>query len=267
VLYGTVNPSGRLAETIPHRLADTAAYLDFPGERGHVRYGEGVFVGYRWFDARDLDVAYPFGHGLSYTSFHYSDLAVAADDDGLDVRLTVTNTGPRDGTEVVQVYTGRPRSGLARAPRELAAFHAVQLAAGESRDVALRVARGDLAHWDVGAGSWVVEGGPLTVEVGASSRDIRLRDELDLEGDDIRTPLSLDTSVVEVLADPAAASALRRAMGGPSGDAPSLLDDVEMLTLVGSAPIGRVVGFPGTGTTPAQVAELLEQVNLERERG
>ena len=267
VLYGAVNPSGRLAETIPHRLSDTAAHLGFPGERGHVRYGEGVFVGYRWFDARELAVAYPFGHGLSYTTFEHTDLTVAAVDDGVAVRVTVTNTGPRDGTEIVQVYTGRPESELARAPRELAAFAPVHLAAGESREVELSIARAELTHWDVGVGAWVLEGGPVTVEVGASSRDIRLRAELELRGDDIRIPFSLNTSVVDVLADPAAAAALRRAMGGPSGDAPSLLDDPEMLTLVGSAPIGRIVGFPGTGVTPAQVAGLLEQVNGEQIHG
>ena len=93
VLYGAVNPSGRLAETIPHRLQDSPAYLDFPGEHGHVRYGEGIFVGYRWYDARDLDVAYPFGHGLSYTTFAYSDLSVTAHAGGLTVSLTVANTG------------------------------------------------------------------------------------------------------------------------------------------------------------------------------
>ncbi len=264
VLYGAVNPSGRLAETIPHRLADTAAHLGFPGERGHVRYGEGVFVGYRWFDAREMDVAYPFGHGLSYTTFGYADLTAAADDEGLTVTVSVTNTGERDGTEVVQVYAGRPESQLARAPRELAAFACVHLAAGESREVVLRVARADLTHWDVGVGAWVLEGGPLAVEVGASSRDIRLRHLLTVKGDDLRVPLSLQTSVVDVLADAEAAAALRQAMGGPSGTAPSLLDDAEMLTLLGSAPIGRVVGFPGTGVSPADVAQLFDRLNVER---
>ncbi|MCU1536973.1 MAG: beta-glucosidase [Humibacillus sp.] len=264
VLYGVVNPSGRLAETIPHRLADTPAHLGFPGERGHVRYGEGVFVGYRWYDARELDVAYPFGHGLSYTTFTYADLTVSHDDDGLTVGLTVTNNGERDGTEVVQVYAGRPESQLARAPRELVAFAAVHLAAGEARPVVLRVARHDLAHWDVGVGSWVLEGGPVTVEVGASSRDIRLRETVTVDGDDVRTPLSLQTSVVEVLAHPGAAAALRRMMGGPTGEAPSLLDDADLLTLVGSAPIGRIVGFPGTGVTPTEVAQLFDRLNGER---
>ncbi|HET8989460.1 MAG TPA: glycoside hydrolase family 3 C-terminal domain-containing protein, partial [Humibacillus sp.] len=155
VLYGSVNPSGRLAETIPLRLQDTPAYLEFPGEHGHVRYGEGIFVGYRWYDARELDVAYPFGHGLSYTTFAYSDLSVTADADGLSVSVTVTNTGERDGREVVQVYTGLSASEVARPPRELKSFASIALAAGESRVVELDVRRADLACWDVRTGTWV----------------------------------------------------------------------------------------------------------------
>ena len=174
VLYGAVNPSGRLAETIPLRLEDTPAFLDFPGELGHVRYGEGLFVGYRWYDARDAAVSYPFGFGLSYTTFEYSGLAVSADASGITAKLTVTNTGDRDGAEIVQLYTALAGSRVARAPRELKAFGKVFVPAGESREVELRVSRDDLAYWDIRVDRWVVEGGEYSVEVGASSRDIRL---------------------------------------------------------------------------------------------
>jgi beta-glucosidase len=122
VLTGRVNPSGRLSETIPHRLADNPAYLDFPGEDLHVRYAEGIFVGHRWYDARDLDVAFPFGHGLSYTTFGYDGLTATMHDDGLRVTLTVTNTGDLPGREVVQCYLGRDVSAVRRPPRVLAAF-------------------------------------------------------------------------------------------------------------------------------------------------
>ena len=113
VLFGVVNPSGRLAESIPLRLEDTPAFLNFPGEAGHVRYGEGLFVGYRDYDARDAAVSFPFGHGLSYTTFEFSGLVGL----GLGRRastsaLTVTNTGDRDGREVVQVYVSVPGSSV-----------------------------------------------------------------------------------------------------------------------------------------------------------
>ena len=149
VLYGDVNPSAKLTETIPLRLEDTPAFLDFPGEVSHVRYGEGLFVGYRWYDARRLDVAFPFGHGLSYTTFAYGDATAPSPDGDVEVRVTVTNTGDRAGREVVQVYTALPGGAIQRPERELKAFASVALEAGESREVVLTVRRKDLAYWDV----------------------------------------------------------------------------------------------------------------------
>ncbi len=142
VLYGAVNPSGRLAETVPVRLEDTPAYLNFPGEHGQVRYGEGLFVGYRWYDARRMQVSFPFGHGLSYTTFDYGGLTATPDQaGGFVARMTVTNTGSRDGHEVVQLYASVPGSAVVRPDRELVAFEKVWVAAGRSVDVELRVAR------------------------------------------------------------------------------------------------------------------------------
>ena len=108
VLYGRVNPSGRLAETIPLQLTDVPAYLNFPGDSRVVRYGEGLYIGYRGYDALHREVAFPFGHGLSYTSFEYSDVTVTANGNEVSVELTVTNTGGRAGREVVQLYAGKP---------------------------------------------------------------------------------------------------------------------------------------------------------------
>ena len=135
VLTGTVNPSGRLAETIPLRLQDVPSYLNFPGEEGHVRYGEGVFVGYRGYDATGRPVAYPFGHGLSYTRFAYRDLRVRKNDDGVSVTCVVANVGDTPGHEVVQLYAGDPVARVARPPRELKEFTRVFLTPGESREV------------------------------------------------------------------------------------------------------------------------------------
>ena len=173
VLYGVTNPSGKLTETIPHRLEDSPAYLNFPGEQGHVRYGEGLFVGYRWYDARRIDVAFPFGHGLSYTSFSYGDASAEVGADGdIAVRVAVTNTGARAGREVVQVYTGLASGAVQRPDRELKAFAVVELAPGETREVELTVRRADLAYWHIAADRWVVEEGEYNVDVAASSRYI-----------------------------------------------------------------------------------------------
>lgn len=280
VLYGVVNPSGRLTETVPVRLQDTPAYGNFPGEHGHVRYGEGILVGYRWYDAREIAVTYPFGHGLSYTTFEYGDAVVTSDDDGLVVRVPVTNTGERDGAEVVQVYTSLPGSTITRAPRELKGFRKVALAAGERRKVEVRVRRSDLAYWDTRVDRWIVEGGAYTVEVGASSRDIRSIATVDIDGDPVHIPLTLDSTIAEVMANPVAgpliAEALASLVGGmlggdaasdgalPVPDGGGLGIDAEgMMQMMGSMPIGRVAMFPGAPVGLEQVEQLLAAANAQ----
>jgi len=174
VLTGAVNPSGRLAETVPLCLQDVPSYLSYPGEEGHVRYGEGVFVGYRGYDATARPVAYPFGHGLSYTRFEYRNLRVSRDSDGLAVACVVENAGPTAGHEVVQLYAGDLEARVARPPRELKEFARVFLAPGESREVAFALSPRDLSYWSAARGRWLLEPGEFRIEVGASSRDIRL---------------------------------------------------------------------------------------------
>ena len=262
VLYGVVNPSGRLAETIPLRLADSPAYLDFPGEHSHVRYGEGLFVGYRWYDARDLEVSYPFGHGLSYTTFAYSDASVSADASGLTVRVTVTNTGHRPGAEVAQVYTSLPGSAVVRAPRELKGFAKVALEAGESREVDVHVRREDLAYWDTRVDRWVVEGGSYSVDVAASSRDIRATLSVDVEGDAVRVPLTMDSSIGELLAHPVASQYIMQAMSAlGDGETAGLMADPGLFKMMESFPIGRLASFPGMGLGREQVEQLLAASN------
>lgn len=264
VLYGVVNPSGRLAETIPVRLADSPAYLDFPGERGHVRYGEGLFVGYRWYDARELEVSFPFGHGLSYTSFEYADAAVVATADGITVRVTVTNTGARDGAEVVQVYTSLPGSTVTRAPRELKGFAKVALAAGESRAVEVPVRREDLAYWDTRVDRWLVEGGTYVIEVGASSRDIRQTVSAAVDGDAAGVPLTMESSIGEILAHPVAGPIVQQAFaGGEGGTAGALMADPSMFKMMASFPIGRLASFPGMPVGREQVEQLLAMANAQ----
>lgn len=265
VLYGRVNPSGRLAETIPLRLEDHPSYLDFPGEAGHVRYGEGIHVGYRGFDARRQEVAYPFGFGLSYTTFGFGD-ATATVGDGIDITLPVTNTGARDGREVVQAYVSRPGSRVRRAPRELKAFANVPIAAGTTESVTLHIDRSDLAYWDVKLGRWVVEGGAYTIEIGASSRDIRATVVLEVPGDEARYPLSPDSTIGEWLSDPRGAELLmdvfaKMASEGGGGMAGALTMDPAMMQMAVSFPLANMAMFPGSPFTPEALAELTEAAN------
>ncbi|WP_353808349.1 glycoside hydrolase family 3 C-terminal domain-containing protein [Agromyces sp. SYSU T00194] len=257
VLYGRVNPSGRLAETIPHRLEDSPAFLDFPGEHSHVRYGEGLFVGYRWYDARAIDVAFPFGHGLSYTTFGYADASAEATADGVVVRVTVANTGDRDGAEVVQVYSALPGSNVVRAPRELKGFAKVFVPAGESRVAEVHLRRDDLAYWDTRAGAWIVEGGAYELSIGASSRDLRATATVEVAGDDVRAPLTMDSTIGEVVAHPVAGPVLLQALAGEG----SVLADPAMFKMLASFPIGRLTSFPGMPITRDDVEQLLATGN------
>ncbi|BDB59703.1 MULTISPECIES: glycoside hydrolase family 3 C-terminal domain-containing protein [Rhodococcus] len=258
VLYGQVNPSGRLAETVPIRLEDTPAHTNFPGEHGHVRYGEGLFVGYRSYDARRLEVSFPFGHGLSYTTFEYADAAVESDGD-LTVHVTVTNTGERAGAEVVQVYVGVPDSSVARAPRELKGFTKVRLGPGESQRVAVHVRRDDLAYWDTRVDAWVVEGGTYSIEIGASSRDIRQTLTADVKGDAVRIPLTMESSLGELFQNPEAAEIVLQAFGSMGGDVGI---DESVLKMAASMPLGRLAGF-APGVEPEQIQQLLDAVNQQ----
>ncbi|WP_297106433.1 beta-glucosidase [Tessaracoccus sp.] len=239
VLYGVVNPSGRLAETIPQRLEDTPAYGNFPGEHGHVRYGEGLLVGYRWYDERGLDVTYPFGHGLSYTTFAYGDASAEVAENGdVVVTVPVTNTGSVAGREVVQAYTSLPESSVQRPPRELKAFASVPLEAGETKDVVLTLRRSELTYWDVRVDRWILEGGEYVVEVGASSRDLRARTTVTLGGDAVVLPVSMNSSFEELLKDPVVGADLQAAIDAKFGG------DTTLITVLGNFPVGRLDGFP-----------------------
>ncbi len=184
VLTGKVNPGGKLAETWANAYEETPAKDNFAGAGRTVQYREGLYVGYRYYQTAGVPVAFPFGYGLSYTSFAYSDLKVTAD----SVTLTVTNTGARDGAEIVQVYIAKPGAEIFRPAQELKAFARVPLAAGESRTVTLPLDDKAFRYWNTGTDCWEVEGGRYEVRVGASSADIRLTANVDIRGTNAPDP-------------------------------------------------------------------------------
>ncbi|MGM1060390.1 glycoside hydrolase family 3 C-terminal domain-containing protein [Saccharothrix sp. Mg75] len=258
VLFGVVDPSGRLAETIPLALADHPSHLDFPGEAGHVRYGEGLHVGHRGFDARGQEVAYPFGFGLSYTTFTYGTASASTADGGVEVRVPVTNDGDRDGREVVQVYGSVPGSAVRRVPRELRGFALVEVPAGRTVEAVVRIPRADLEHWDPRLGRWVVEGGEHVFEVGASSRDLRAAVSVVVDGDDTRVPLTADSTLAEWQADPRGAQVLGEALADGGG---GMFADPQVFAFLGSLPLGRLGAFPGSPLDAARVADLVTRAN------
>ena len=177
ILFGVVNPSGKLAETFPLRLADTPAYLNHPGEYGQVSYGERLFIGYRYYDAKQQPVLFPFGYGLSYTSFDYAAPRVSArsfrDVDGVSVSVDVTNLGPVAGKEIVQVYVHDRTASLLRPRKELKGFAKVELQPGETKTVTIPLDFRAFAFYHPGFGQWITEDGEFDLLIGASSTDIR----------------------------------------------------------------------------------------------
>ena len=188
LITGAANPSGKLAESLPLRLADNSSYFNFPGENGVVRYGEGLFIGYRGYDKADQQVSYPFGFGLSYTTFAVGDLqvspsgSVAGGDLEVEVSVSVRNTGDVAGAEVVQVYVRDLESSVTRPVRELKAFRKVWLEPGESTTVALTLDTRSFAFWSVVRGDWVVEAGEFEIAVGTSSRHLAATETIDPGG-------------------------------------------------------------------------------------
>ncbi|MFE1169765.1 glycoside hydrolase family 3 C-terminal domain-containing protein [Nocardiopsis sp. NPDC058789] len=262
VLTGAVSPSGRLTETIPVRLSDHATYLNFPGEHGVVRHGEGVFVGYRHFDTLDVPVAYPFGHGLTYTTFAYSGLEVDPDGNGgWTVSCTVTNTGDRAGREVAQLYTGVEQDHPTRPRHELRGFAKVALEPGESARIELPLTRRDLSVWDPRDQRWSLAAGTYTVSVGASSRDLALRGEITTEGDRYVRPLTKYCTVGEWRSHPVGGPVIEEIIATFPG-----LDDLppEMLEMARSLPILTLRTF-GLGVTEEMLDLLVDDVEARRQ--
>ncbi len=188
VLLGVAEPGGRLAESFPVEIGDVPANANFPGGETQVEYREGLYVGYRFHTSSGVRARFPFGHGLSYTTFEYADLSVRKSGDGYKVTVTVTNTGKRAGSEVVQVYVRDVESSVYRPARELRAFARASLDAGESQKVTVTLDRRAFAFWDVAARDWLVEAGEFEIQVGASSEDIRLAKTVKVASDDVVTP-------------------------------------------------------------------------------
>lgn len=270
VLFGVVNPSGKLTETVPGRLQETPAYLNFPGENSHIHYGEGQFVGYRWYEARDIDVTYPFGHGLSYTSFDYSDLIVDVVDGAVTAGVTITNTGDRPGREIVQFYMSKADSCVARPVRELKQFAIADLTPGESKNISVRIERHALAYWDVVNHGWFVEDGAYDIAAGASSRDIRVTETILVPGDHRSVLITLDTTFGELMANPDAEGLLdflaSHAPGGMTADGDGDSVGIDMAKMMASIPIGRMAGFGMTAEELHEMHNVIEAINHEVSR-
>lgn len=207
LLYGKVNPSGHLAETWPLRLQDNPSYLNFPGEEGVVTYAEGIFVGYRYYDKKEMPVNFCFGHGLSYTQFEYANLKLSkesiTDQNTLTVTVDVKNTGSVAGKTAVQLYVRDVESAVRRPVRELRAFEKVALQPGEAKTVIFTLDKRAFAYWEPKCHDFFVESGTFVIEIGESSRDIRLSQSLQVEGTiELTFTVTENTTIGQLLKHP-----------------------------------------------------------------
>ena len=277
VLYGDVNPSGHLPESFPQKLSDTPCHLFYGGEGDAVDYREGVFVGYRYYDAKQMDVLFPFGYGLSYTSFALSNLRLSAaeidDREALTATATVTNTGARAGPAVVQLYVSDLKSTVRRPVRELKGFEKVELAPGESRDVQFTLDKRAFAYWNESLGDWHVETGEFAIEIGQSSRDIELRETVAVNSTvALKRKYTMDSIFMDIVADPRAAEVLKpalesmkRSMGGMSNDggdaAEEAISEEMTMAMLRYMPLRGIVNFGGDGEMAQRCEALLAELN------
>ena len=207
ILFGKVNPSGRLAETFPQKLSDTPAFLHYPGDNGEVHYGEGMYIGYRYFDKKNVPVQFPFGFGCSYTTFTYSSPRLSTsnlkDTDSLIVSVDVTNSGTVAGKEIVQVYVSDLVSKLARPIKELKGFAKVELKPGETKTASVSLDFRSFAYYHPGFRQWITEDGEFDILIGASAEDIRFTQRVTLKST-LKLPCILDheSTIKDWLEDP-----------------------------------------------------------------
>jgi beta-glucosidase len=255
ILFGRVSPCGKLAETFPRKLSDTPAYLNWPGGAGKVQYGEGLFIGYRYYDAKELPVLFPFGYGLSYTTFAYSNARVSAktfrDVDGLTVTVDLTNTGQMAGKEIVQVYVHDRASGLVRPEKELKGFAKVALQPGETKSVAITLDFRAFAYYHPKYKQWITEDGDFDILIASSAADIRHTLTVTLESvQSLPCLLDRESTICEWMADPRGKAAfgpystqteeqMRKMFAGGDGDESPI--GLDILDMIGDMPLLSVL--------------------------
>ena len=277
VLYGETNPSGRLPETFPLQLEDNPSFLSYGGEGDIAEYREGIFVGYRYYDFKKAAVLFPFGYGLSYTDFEFSNLRLSAntitDQDLLTATVTVKNTGDRAGKAVIQLYVGDKESSVFRPVRELKGFEKISLQPGEAKDVSFTLDKRAFAYWNTELHDWTVEPGDFTIEIGRSSRDIALDASVTVNSAvKINRHYDMNSIFMDILADPHAAAVFKPVLDGMRAafipadteqtDAAKEAITEEMgLAMFNYMPLRSILSFAGEKADPSLLEQLLNTLN------
>lgn len=273
ILFGKVNPSAKLPESFPYKLEDNPSFLYYLGEGDRVEYREGVFVGYRYYDTKKMEVRFPFGFGLSYTNYEYSNLKVSADHikdtDVLEVSVDVTNTGGMAGKEVVQLYISDVESTVIRPVKELKGFEKVELAPGETKTVTFTLDKRAFAYWNTQLHDWHVETGEFRILIGKSSRDIQLEAAVTVEST-VKVPVhyTMDTTFGDLMKDEKAmqiiAPMMQLNIGGQQNESDAAAEAISremMEAMMKYMPIRGILSFAGGKVTLEQLTGLLDQLN------
>lgn len=268
ILFGDVNPSGHLAETWPMKLADNPSYLNFPGEDGVVEYCEGIFVGYRYYDKKQMEVRFPFGYGLSYTGFAYTNLSVdkasITETDTLHVTCDVTNVGCRKGKAVAQLYVRDIESSVRRPIRELKGFEKVELSPGETKTVSFTLDKRAFAYYETRCHDWFVESGEFAIEIGESCRDIRASVNVRVQSSQgLPVAIHANTTVGQLLRHPKGAAFIQNMMAQSprTASADNLGEGSEKMVrkTMMEMPLGAMVSYGRM--TPEQLDGLIAMLN------
>ena len=283
VLYGNANPSGRLAETFPLRIQDTPCYLNYGGEHDKSVYSEGVFVGYRYYTSKEMEVLFPFGYGLSYTTFSYGNLTVDKkefkESEKLLVSVDVTNTGACTGKEVVQLYVAPKGGTIIRPVRELKAFEKTELAPGETKTVTFELDSRAYAYWNTEIHDWHVETGAYEIQICRNAQEVLLSEEVQVESETVLPKVyTLNSTMGEIMADPKGKAILEQAMGEMEGmdgesteeqmqDDSGVINDEMMAAMMEAMPLRQMLSFC-TGsdkgsTEPACCSAKRSRINIQ----
>jgi beta-glucosidase len=272
LLYGKANPSGKLAETFPQQLSDNPSYLFFPGEGDRVEYREGIFVGYRYYDTKNVKPLFPFGYGLSYTTFEYTGMTLSSssikDTDTLEVRVSVKNTGSVAGKETVQIYVKDDESTVIRPAKELKGFAKVELQPGEEKTVTITLDKRAFAYYNVELKDWHVESGTFTIMAGSSSADIALTEKVEVvSAQPLPVRVHRNTLIGDLLHHPALTDEEREYVHTflKTYSMPGLFDN-ESMGEMGEAmmrylPLRAVSAFSGSAEGDTKLAELIDNLN------
>ena len=272
VLWGTVNPCGKLGETWPLKMSDTPCFLTYP-QKKKATYEEGVFVGYRYYEKKQMPVAFPFGFGLSYTEFSYGNLQIEKDSvkdtETVKVRVDVTNTGKAAGKEIVQLYVGEKNAPVPRPVKELKGFRKISLEPGETKAVEFTLDKRSFAYYDEEIHDWYAPTGSYEISVGASSTDIRLSGEIQIVSTAVRNEeFTVYSSLEELLADPVAVQVMGAAMGGAFGGAQGASEEnpaaAEGAAMAMTMPMIKIAGMSGGAFPEEAVYQMIGAINAAK---